>query len=152
MYELVIDQATQQVPPDYEVSVRCPFCRQRAVFVPAGLPDLYLLDAAARAGLRRCPESSCRNLVFFVGDRLGDVQTLYPSEAIHFDASNLPETVRAAMVEAITCHGAGAYNASALMVRKTLELLCQNRGATGPNLSERLVALRQTVILPTELM
>lgn len=38
------------------------------------------------------------------------------------------------------------------MVRKTLEELCRERGATGPNLKERIKALQAKVILPSELL
>jgi hypothetical protein len=38
------------------------------------------------------------------------------------------------------------------MVRKTLEVLCEDRKATGANLKERLKALSTTVVLPKELL
>lgn len=38
------------------------------------------------------------------------------------------------------------------MVRKTLEELCLERGATGPNLKERIKSLQTRVILPPELL
>jgi hypothetical protein len=37
------------------------------------------------------------------------------------------------------------------MVRKSLELMCQERDARGPNLKERLNALRAKVVIPEEL-
>jgi hypothetical protein len=38
------------------------------------------------------------------------------------------------------------------MVRKTLEELCNDRGATGSNLKERLISLGKKVVLPIELL
>ena len=58
---------------------------------------------------------------------------------------------RHAFEEAITCHAEQCFVAAAIMVRKTLELICHDRGATGANLKEWLAALRSKVILPTEL-
>jgi hypothetical protein len=42
--------------------------------------------------------------------------------------------------------------ASAIMVRKTLEELCKERNATGPNLKERIKALGTKVVLPEDLL
>jgi hypothetical protein len=39
-----------------------------------------------------------------------------------------------------------------MMVRKTLEELCQNRGATGDNLKLRLKDLGSKIVLPKELL
>ena len=38
------------------------------------------------------------------------------------------------------------------MVRKTLEELCRDRQAQGPNLKDRIKALGTKVVLPTELL
>jgi hypothetical protein len=76
----------------------------------------------------------------------------YPAERIDFDATNLPSSVRAALEEAITCHANQCFVASAIMVRKTLEELCTDRGAQGNNLKERINSLGTKVVLPTELL
>src|SRR5690606_30975361 len=44
------------------------------------------------------------------------------------------------------------YVASAIMVRRTLEELCEDKGCTGKNLSERLKSLKGSVVLPSELL
>ena len=64
----------------------------------------------------------------------------YPAERIDFDATNLPASVLGSLEEAITCHANQCYVASAIMVRKTLEELCLDRGAKGGNLKERIKA------------
>jgi hypothetical protein len=60
--------------------------------------------------------------------------------------------VLAALEEAITCHANSCFVAGAIMVRKTLEELCRERGAAGPNLKERVKSLQTKVILPPELL
>ena len=55
------------------------------------------------------------------------------------------------MEEAVTCHANHAFIAAAIMVRKTLEELCRDRGVSGRNLKERIKALGQSAILPAEL-
>ena len=37
------------------------------------------------------------------------------------------------------------------MIRRTLEELCEDKGANGANLKERIAALRANVVLPSEL-
>jgi len=82
----------------------------------------------------------------------GQLAASYPPEIIDFDSANVPEPVVAALEEAITCHANACYVAAAMMVRKTLEELCGDRGAAGANLKERLKALGGKVVLPQELL
>jgi hypothetical protein len=105
------------------------------------------------SGQRRCPNPSCRQLLFFIYNHsLGSVETTYPPEHIDFDASSLPLPILQALEEAITCHANQCFIASAIMIRKTLELLCKDRGATGSNLKQRVQQLGTKVILPNELL
>jgi hypothetical protein len=82
----------------------------------------------------------------------GKVVDSYPAETIDFDATNVPAAIPAALEEAIKCHAQRCFVASAIMVRKTLEELCRDRSATGPNLKERIKALGGKVVLPAELL
>jgi hypothetical protein len=76
----------------------------------------------------------------------------YPPERLDFDPTNIPESITNALEEAITCHAHECFIAAAIMVRKTLEELCHERGATGANLKDRLRNLESKVILPKELL
>ena len=69
-----------------------------------------------------------------------------------FDATNIPTNVVRALEEAITCHANQCYIAAAIMVRKTLEELCNHQNATGNNLKERIRALGTKVVVPTDLL
>ncbi len=42
--------------------------------------------------------------------------------------------------------------ASAIMIRKTLEEICLDKGATGDNLYKRIENLKSTIVLPKELL
>ncbi|HUN57561.1 MAG TPA: DUF4145 domain-containing protein, partial [Candidatus Binataceae bacterium] len=104
-----------------------------------------------------CPNPSCRALIFFVWGIAGPPSLLasYPPERLDFDATNIPTSITKALEEAITCHANECFIASAIMVRKTLEELCHERGATGANLKnlkDRLRDLGTKVILPQELL
>jgi hypothetical protein len=76
----------------------------------------------------------------------------YPAERLDFDSTNIPASVTKALEEAITCHANGCFIASAIMVRKALEELCRERGATGGNLRDRLRNLATKIVLPQELL
>jgi hypothetical protein len=95
----------------------------------------------------------CNNLVFFIF-RPSPQQLIisYPAERIDFDSTNIPARVLATLEEAITCHASNCFVAAAIMVRKSLEVLCADRGAQGDNLKVRIKGLGTKILLPTELL
>ncbi|MFI5089181.1 MAG: DUF4145 domain-containing protein [Terriglobales bacterium] len=82
----------------------------------------------------------------------GKLLVSYPPERLDFDSTDVPDSVRAAFEEAIACHSQQCFVASAMMVRKTLEELCRDKGAQGDNLKQRIQALGDAVVLPRELL
>ncbi|MCE9521591.1 MAG: DUF4145 domain-containing protein [Alphaproteobacteria bacterium] len=56
------------------------------------------------------------------------------------------------MSEAIECHAQGCYRAAALMVRRALEELCEDRGAKGATLEARIEALSASIVIPKGLI
>jgi hypothetical protein len=133
----------------HTVSLRCPACRQQGTFEPLVEHDVH--NSIYILGQRRCPNTACRAHSFFV-KKGNTVVASYPAQRIDFDTTSIPTQVVSAMNEAITCHSTESYTAAAIMVRKTLEELCRERGANGNNLKERLKALQTKVILPKELI
>ncbi len=146
--------SAQQAQAGSVVRLRCPVCRQRGTFESILQFDLQFYNAQnaiSHAGLRRCPDPNCQSLVFFVMDA-GRIAESFPAETIDFDATNIPAAVQSAFEEAIKCHAQSCFVASAIMVRKTLEELCRDRGAAGGNLKERIKALGSKAVLPQELL
>lgn len=135
--------------PMQTLSIRCPGCRQRATLEPVGASDFSSHDGIL-LGQRRCPNPDCKTHVFVVY-RNGEILATHPSERIEFDTANIPAGVLRCLDEAVTCHSAQCFTAAAIMVRKSLEELCRDRGAEGPNLKQRIRTLRDRVILPPEL-
>ncbi len=115
------------------VKLRCPSCRQRGTFEQLNINDANISSAneMVTVGIRRCPDPACFALVFFMYKQ-GQVVDSYPPETIDFDATNVPVAVQTVLEEAIKCHAQRCFIASAIMVRKTLEELCRDRGAAGP--------------------
>jgi hypothetical protein len=68
-----------------------------------------------------------------------------------FDSKRIPGPIAKSFSDALTCHSECLFIPAAIMIRRTLEELCTDKGATGKNLKERIGALRTVVILPHEL-
>lgn len=135
------------------VRLRCPHCRHQGSFESVMGRDAGPTDSQETVGVRRCPNPDCLRLVFVVFDRSSlKVEASFPPERLEFDPSGIPKPVVEALEEAVTCHAHQCYKASAMMVRKTLEEMCEDRGAKGDNLAERIQALGTTVVLPAELL
>ncbi len=145
---------------DITVSLRCPACRQIGTFESVNSYDLRLMHPVGGGaseqrllGQRRCPNAQCKAHVFLaMKGGSGEIVVSYPPERIDFDATNIPQPVLAALEEAITCHASSCFIAAAIMVRKALEELCRDRGATGANLKDRVRSLSTRVLLTQELM
>ena len=133
------------------VSVRCPSCKQNGTFELVG-QDLGLRDdsGSVQVGHRICPNRECRAHLFVVL-RANTLTISYP-ERIDFDSKNVPGSIIESLEEAITCHANQCFTAAAIMVRKTLDLLCSALNATGGNLKERIKSLGSKVVLPPDLL
>ena len=131
------------------------------------LPDLVRGDRDARRRLRSPPYGHnspsfccssawhanltvpCAALLFFVVDSsTREIQVTFPGERIDFDLADVPKGVADAIEEAVVCHSTHCFIAASIMIRKTLEEICHDRGATGKDLFKRIEALANTVVLP----
>jgi hypothetical protein len=144
----------------FRVNVRCPGCKKNGSFERVmqfdmvssrPLSESYSGSETLVFGQRRCPDPKCHTHIFFVAAQNVLIAS-YPAETIDFDSTNLPLSVSAALEEAVICHASRCYTAAAIMVRKTLEELCRDRGAAGNDLKARLKALGSKVVLPKELL
>ncbi len=142
-------------PTHFTLNIRCPHCHTRGTFEPfSGVADCGVNHGTINAellGQRRCPNPDCRGHVFFIAQK-GKLVGLIPPERIDFDAIGIPERIVSVLEEAITCHANGCFTAAAIMVRKALEELCDDRGAKGDNLKLRIADLGARVVLPKELL
>jgi hypothetical protein len=144
-------------------NLRCPHCNHQGAFHGiAKCSDIVWAESIAdesgqvraishTAGVRKCPNPQCSALVQVVLQN-GRVIECYPPEVIDFDSTNLPPSILASLEEAIKAHAADCFKASALMVRRVLEELCDDKQATGGDLKQRLAALSQNVVVPKELL
>jgi HEPN domain-containing protein len=145
----------------FPISVKCPVCKENGMFHPAALNvnDFQWHQQAGStgkyrshfAGIRMCPKPECKAIVYIAGSE-AKVLEQHPATLVDFDSTNLPGPILSSLEEAIRCFSTGAYRATALMVRRTLEELCADRGGKGSDLKARLKSLSQTITLPADLM
>ncbi|MDP9630074.1 UNVERIFIED_ORG: glutaredoxin [Ensifer adhaerens] len=139
----------------------CPHCRHAGAFYAPSTKDVYWeetegsgsdrTDANYLVGIRRCPSPDCNGVVF-IGKRDGKLAETFPPTTVDFDTTNLPEDILSSFEQAVKSHSIGCFKASALMVRRVLEELCKDKGATGKNLKEQIKQLSGTIIVPTVLL
>lgn len=151
------------------VAMRCPYCAHHGTFgsLPSGDTTVSWSDAshatatapggaeAARwvhYGPRQCPREQCRGIVFCVVRETGELLQVFPRETVDWDATSLPEPIVATFEEAIVAEANRCYRASALMTRRALELVCDDQGADGATLVQRLRALGSKAVLPEPLL
>lgn len=137
--------------------LRCPHCRKNGIFTGTHKPLSWQERIESNtvrtisAGARICPNPQCLGLVFFIINNQNILAT-WPPETIDFDTAGVPAAVREALEEAISCHANGCYRATALLVRRTLEEICVERGVDGRDLKQRIAALGDRIIMPRELL
>jgi hypothetical protein len=89
--------------------------------------------------------------VFVIYDTQGALLASFPIGRIDFDASGVPSPVTRTFEEVLTCAANECYVASAMLIRKTLEELCEDQLAQGGDLKARIAELRNKVTLPRDL-
>ncbi|TCK85554.1 DUF4145 domain-containing protein [Albibacterium bauzanense] len=132
------------------ISTRCPHCGHNGTFESVGAD---IQNNNKTFGLRRCPNGKCFGHLFFIyNNQSSELIITHPSDTIPFDKENIPDKVLNAFQEAIISHSNNCFIASAIMIRKTLEEICVDRGATGKNLYARLQDLGTKIVIPKELI
>ncbi len=132
------------------ISTICPHCGGKGTFAIVGPYDL-LINNAYYCGQRVCPDPKCRGHLFIILDQKRDLIFQYPPVRTAFSTQNIPEAILKTFNEAVTSHAQTCFVASAIMIRRTLEEICDERGANGKDLKERINDLKAKVVLPPEL-
>lgn len=125
----------------------CPYCHERVRFEPidqAGDTTLRGPDGnGVNCGQRRCPNDACAGMVFviFTADTNRDIVRQYPVAVLDFDPEGLPAAVVESLTEAVKCHAHDCDIAAAIMLRRTIEFVCDHFVAEGSNLRSRIDSL-----------
>lgn len=151
------------IEPGNPVAITCPTCNHAGTFEPLtervklyypawvhnDTGEFYEEDINGSLCLWCCPNRNCQEVIFGITDHtFTNVVITFPPMRIGFDRENIPQRVLEVFEEAVTCHANGCYKAAAMLLRKTIEELCEDRGAKGDNLDKRIKALGKIIILP----
>jgi len=132
------------------ITMRCPSCGKEGTFEKLNnINDL--VASGAYYSQRRCPNTECHCHVFIISKNTGEIMNTYPPERIDFEKRNIPQNILHVFEEAISCHANKCYKASAMMVRRTLEEICHDKGIKDGKLCERLQEFKKSIIIPQEL-
>lgn len=140
---------------DEKISLRCPYCHQIGQFELVGKPVLATKTSPREdfyMGSFKCPNNDCNAHVFIGYDNYHRAVVSYPPESIKFNSLKIPDIIVDTFEEAIICHSHNSYTASAIMIRRTLEEICDDNNAEGNNLKQRIESLSDLVILPPPLL
>jgi hypothetical protein len=133
------------------VSLECPHCGHFGTFQNIGADNGLKTNGKTHSfGQRQCPRPQCNGHIFTIcfGH---DLIACYPPKLISYDSTNIPKPILESFQEAIICFSSDCIKASAIMIRKTLEEICNDKNANGNNLFKRLENLSEKIVLPIEL-
>ena len=82
----------------------------------------------------------------------GELMKTYPGIGRPIDTDNVPGKIKAAFIESVACFANSCFVASAIMIRKTLEEICADKGAVGNNLYKKIEDVFNKVSIPKELL
>lgn len=134
----------------HRLSIRCPSCGHIGTFESlTNIPDLNA--NGLHFCQRRCPNPQCHGHVFCIHDQTGTILRMYPPQRIGFEQKGIPPRIAKTFSEALSCQAESLHVASAIMIRRTLEELCEDKQAVGNDLKARIGQLRNNVVLPPEL-
>lgn len=133
------------------VAILCPHCGHHGTF-HSHVPDIHTKNGIIWLGQRFCPNPNCRKHIFHISKSDGELIGSYPGGRIPINKDNLPARILSTIEEANTCYSNDCFIAAGIMIRKTLEVLCEDKGIKGPNLKNRLKKLGSAIFIPQELV
>ena len=132
------------------IGIRCPGCGREGSFENVAIGGDLVVENYW-LGQRKCPNKNCKTHIFYIYDSSKkEVIASYPSQRIDFDTTDIPSQVVETFEETISCHSHESYVASAIMVRRTIEEICEDKGAKGKNLKDKIIDLGNKILIPKE--
>lgn len=154
------------VPEDIEVKVSgiCPHCLHKTIFERVGPDDklCQYFDIGQRPmhayiySIRRCP--GCKGAVFLIAylEQFGvepEIRAIYPERKIRWESEGYPEMISSSLNKAIFNYEHGHYDTAAIMLRKAIEQICDEAGASRNKLlGQKIQELEKQLILPKEIL
>ena len=137
------------------VVLTCPSCNKEGTFDSfADFSDFGIVpdQVIFHLGIRRCPNPECHQAVFIALDRDANVVHQHPAPRPAIDTKGVPTKIETLWNEAMDCFANQCYRASAMMLRRVVEEVCEHESAKGDTLVDRLKALSAKVVLSPSLL
>jgi hypothetical protein len=130
-------------------SIECPVCNHKGSFSVFQFISDAFADSDGIAILQ-CPNLECRELIIAEIKNNKTIST-YPYKKVSFNSVDVPESIVETFNEALVCFSNKCYFASGVMIRKTLEELCEIESASGVNLHQRIEDLKSKITISNDL-
>lgn len=143
---------------DLDLTMYCPYCQKHTSIRMANAkykgphggwndtPAIWQKDDITWWWIGIC--NSCLDPVLVL--RQGD--TIYPHELPSPTDNNIPDTMRADLIEAKTCYCVSAYRGCAVLARRALQSTCLDKGAKKGDLISQLNDLKANGTITQELL
>lgn len=127
--------------------IKCPHCGHNGSFTHLHTlsPDLGIIIT-----IQHCPSPKCKGVVMATYNQ-STLTDVYPPITKTINTENVPAGITAAFEEAVSCDSHGNYISAAIMLRRTLEEICDDKESKGANLHQRIQHLCDTIMIPAPL-
>jgi Domain of unknown function (DUF4145) len=133
-------------------SLECPVCSHKGSFATIKFLSDGVRDGQFREGIAilQCPNINCRSLILAeIENKI--TKSTFPYKMVDFNSVDIPEKIVLTFNEALVCFSNQCYFAAGVMIRKTLEELCEIEGALGSSLHQRIEDLKTKITISNDL-
>lgn len=161
MFDFLNVSEIKNVDSQSMVNGYCPKCGQKVIFSKIkDSKDLQCYNAYGHGykilGQRHCPDMNCFAHIFFIihvnSGGYSDIEIFpnkFPIQSLDFNL--LPGGIKETLNEALECYNHSCYKASAIMIRRTLEEICEECSVKGDNLHQKIEKLKSKINISEDL-
>jgi Domain of unknown function (DUF4145) len=131
------------------VALQCGICSKHVAAEIVGALFFALDDYTYTTHLLKCPACGDANVTRTVSEFFGEWEEIEPPTRVYPApdrelSSNTPIHIRKAFSEAQLCKSVGAFTGSAILSRRVVEGIAEDRNATGRNLKAKLTSMKNS--------
>jgi len=123
----------------------CPYCGNKCQFRVCKYLDVRSRSKHFSYIIAQCANPECRGIIF------GELNNLYPKAGFLVEDEAIPQPVLDDYNEAVKCFEAGAFKATAVMCRRTLQHSVKEKGGKGQYLNNQIDDLYKKKIITEDI-
>ncbi len=139
----------------------CQHCKRDVVFMPVskdkafgGHPNKQKVPEYTFIGLRQCP--ACHHVTTIIArgttPENAVIKEYWGRGRFEVNWIPVPERIAGALNDAVRCQTQGMYTLAATAIRSSIDLMCDDMGATGKDLIDRIRNLKDRMVLPNDII